>query len=68
MILSWLRSKFQSANRSYAALHTDNQILRRELLNFRDNFDCDPDAHKVGSTSTCRSCRAAKVLELLHHE
>lgn len=32
----------------------------RTLRNFRDNWDCDEDAHAHGTT--CRACEAADVL------
>lgn len=35
--------------------------LRAALRDFRDNFDCDRDAHKYGTT--CRCCRSSEALD-----
>ena len=42
------------------ALQADNARLREAMEEIRDDFDCDNDAHRYGTT--CRCCLAEKTL------
>jgi hypothetical protein len=48
-------------NADLDTLQADNARLREALKEIRDNFDCDNDAHRYGST--CRCCLAEKTLD-----
>ena len=43
-----------------ATLRTRIAELEAELRNFAENFDCDMDAHRLGTH--CRACRAKALL------
>lgn len=43
-----------------AALEEESKRYKEVLRDVRDNYDCDSDAHKYGTT--CRCCAAEEVL------
>lgn len=49
-------------SRRYAVRSLAARVARMEnaLRDFADNFDCDQDAHKYGTT--CRACTSSEVL------
>lgn len=57
------RNNYERVFTRVAIIRLLERLQRAEAFAYdvRDNYDCDPDAHKYGTT--CRCCEAAKVLE-----
>lgn len=55
-----LAQHFESCNSTkLVSLSLDLATAREALENVRDNYDCDKDAHRYGTTCRCCSARAA---------
>lgn len=49
------------ARNHWSAVLDELEELRAFARDIRDNYDCDDDAHRHGTT--CRACEAEKVLD-----